>query len=48
VTHHRPRELDADIAAELRAIAAQLPALTDDQLDSLADVLVQIELRGGK
>ena len=45
--HARPRDLDPEVAAELRAMAAKLPALSDDQLDSLADLLVQIDLRRG-
>lgn len=41
----RPTCLDPATAAELRGIARSLPALSDDQLDSLADLLVQIDLR---
>lgn len=40
----RPRDLDAEVAAELREIVAQLPPLSDPQLDDLADLLVQIDL----
>lgn len=41
----RPCSLDPEVAAELRAIARSLPPLSEDQLDSLADLLVQIELQ---
>lgn len=39
-----PSRLDPAVAAELREMVAQLPPLTDPQLDALADVLVQIDL----
>lgn len=39
-----PPALDPEVAAELRAKVRELPALTDPQLDALADVLVQIDL----
>lgn len=40
-----PYSLDPETAAELRAIARRLPPLSDDQLDAIADVLAQIDLR---
>lgn len=43
----RPRNLDPEVAAQLRAKARELPALSDDQLDALADLLVQIDLSRG-
>lgn len=41
----RPSSLAPEVAAELRAAARRLPPLSDDQLDALADVLAQVELR---
>lgn len=44
----RPTSLTPEVADELRAAVRNLPPLTDAQLDELADVLAQIELRTAK
>lgn len=44
----RPRDLDPAVAAELREMVATLPPLSDEQLDALSDVLVQVELGRGQ
>lgn len=36
--------LDDETRAQLRAMVAALPPLTDEQVDALADVIVQIRL----
>lgn len=40
-------DLDPEVAAAIREQVRQLPPLSDDQLDQLADVLVQIDLHRG-
>ena len=37
--------LTPEVAAELRAAALALPPLPDDQLDAIADIFAQIDLR---
>jgi hypothetical protein len=39
-------ELDPELEAELDKLVAELPPLTDAQLDAISDTLMQIRLKG--